>query len=97
MCEPDTMCLYMCILMPPERLTKWEAESIHTVCEPEGHTRLGWPQRKWIKSDRYQVKEMSQFTDLNNELMVAMGEGWGERIACMFGTDKNTQLYSTRI
>ena len=69
MCEPDTMCLYMCILMPPERLTKWEAESIHTVCEPEGHTGLGWPQRKWIKSDRYQVKEMSQFTDLNNELI----------------------------
>ena len=49
MCEHDTMCLY-------KRLRKWEAESIHTG--------LGWPQRKRIKSDRYQVKEMSQFTDL---------------------------------
>ena len=84
------MCLY-------KRLRKWEAESIYTACEPEGHTGLGWPQRKRIKSGRYQVKEMSQFTDLENKLMVASGEGWGENIVCMFRIDKNTQLYSTRI
>ena len=97
MCEHDTVCLYMCTLMPPERLKKWEAESIHTACEPESHTGLGWPQRKRIKSDRYQVKEMSQVTDLNNELMVTMGKGWGERIVFMFRIDKNMQLYSIRI
>ena len=44
-----------------------------------------------------EVKEMSQFTDLNNELMVTMGKGSGERIVCMFRIDKNMQLYSIRI
>lgn len=97
MCEHDTLCSCMCALMPPERLKKREAESIHTACEPESHTGLGWPQRKQTKSDRYQVKEMSQFTDLNNELTVAMGKGWGERIVRMFRIDKNTRLYSIRI
>lgn len=40
-CEPDTMCLYMCILM--HKRLEMEAEPIHTVCRP-GHTGLSWPQ-----------------------------------------------------
>ena len=55
------------------------------------HPFYAGSKKKWYKWTYLQKR--NRLTDLEDEFMVARGEGWGEGIVSKFGTDRYTRLY----